>query len=89
MATGREIYIFGKGERVCTPLRCVVIERERASTPRREREKASTLGKKRKNFNARGKKKELQCMGDKKSFNVREGDTHINTNGQGKIKRFD
>jgi hypothetical protein len=48
MARGKEIYIFGKGERVCTPLRCVVIERKRASTPRRERE----------SFNVREKEKE-------------------------------
>jgi hypothetical protein len=43
MARGREIYIFGKGERVCTSLKCVAIERKRAST----------LRKKRKNFNAK------------------------------------
>jgi len=47
------------------------------------------LGKKRKSLDARGKKKELQCTGDKETFNVRERDTHINTNGQGKRKWFD
>jgi len=31
MVRGIYIYIFGKREKMCTPLRCVVIERERPS----------------------------------------------------------